>query len=677
MAAGDQDYPFHSTETNTPSSDNAKDPRSLAFVPATSAQPGLIVLNRCYNDYGLSKKLELGFRGLVPLRKDDVLQGPSYNHQPLVGEICAAHQEVRFIITPDSDITIIPMNLNTNFYELRKDYDVVGTMFLKPAEAAPDRHSPSSEDFVEVLKGGLKINVRLEFFVGEVILQRCIVDGAVLFDPNQNIGQLPYDLDSKTFCFLGMDWLTKYPYILLEPILDHIEGLDFKMSTGPTAARANTIHLDLRKQLIIYVEGRENGCGVFFASGSIYNTFCAVSRCNIWGEGHEKYQKERAVLMAFLKAIQIIENFHALGHKFDSVSIRSTDPIITGWLDPYNSCLTPEVTECVKNVAEFHHDLWTTYQAQNAVKFLHITYLCISGEGYNCSGARAARALAELGSEMVEFQIEVRTNVKLIQSFGHKLSIANFKLRCLAQRKDLIFPLLEASFHATNPVYTTLTIDGNFYIDQDRVLKSFAHIDEIGVELSREEIIAKLGYIPWNGEVDAGPNGFLDPTHYKYVPFPRALPPMSETIRDSSVYSTFLRAVKCNPKAAAEKFQRIIWGPGVKDNLKPFAFLATATKEYRDELLNIWKVSGLDEGWEFCVDRNWEGYLRNYSNVCDIYEDCRRTRVEGKVTEGEDVGEWKDVGERKERMLKRERIDGYGSSGDGGCPDLSKRRKVD
>lgn len=653
--------------------DGAKDPRSLAFVPATSAQSGLIVLDRRYNDHRLSKKLELGFRGLVPPQKDIVLCDLSCN-MPLLGKICTAYQEVRFIITPDSDITIIPMDLNTNFYELQKDYDVVGTVFLKPAEDALDKHSPSREDFVEVLKGGLKINVRLEFFVGEVIPQRCIVDGAALFDPNQNIGQPPCDLDSKTLCFLGMDWLTKYPYILLEPIFDHMEGLDFKMSTGPTAVRANIIDVDLRRQLIIYVEGRENGCGVFFASGSIYNTFCGVSRCNIWGEEHKKYQKERAVLMAFLKATQIIENFHALGHIFDSVSIRSTDPVIVGWLDPSNTCLTPEVAECVKNVAEFHHDLWTTYQAQIAVKSLNINYLCTSGEGHNCSGAQAARALAKLGSEMVEFQIEVRTNVKLIQNFGQKLSTTNFKLRCLAQRKDLIFPLLEAGFHTTNPTYTTVTIDGNFYICQDLVLKSFTYIDEVGIELSGKEIFAKLGYIPWIGEIDAGPNGLLDCTRYRYIPFPRALPPMSETIRDSSVYSTFMRAVKCSPKAAAQKFQRIIWGPGAKDNLKPFAFLATATKEYRDELLDIWKVFGLDEGWEFCVDRNWEGYLRNDLSVCNIYEDCRKTRVEGRVIVGESVGEWKDVGEWKEKMLKRE---GRGASGDNDYPDSSKRRKVD
>lgn len=551
--------------------------------------------------------------------------------------MCAKHQEVRFIVTPDSDITIIPMNLNSDFYELRKDYDVIGTEFLKPAEDASDGHSLPREDSVEVLKGGLRIDIRLEFFIGEAISQRCIIDGAILFDPNRNIGQPPLDLrDYKdSICFLGMDWLTKYPYILLEPVWDHIEGLDFKMNTGPIATRANTINVDACNQLIIYVDGKEYGCGIFFAPGSIYNTFCGVSRCNIWGEEHEKYQKERAVLMGFLKATQIIENFHALGHKFDSVSIRSTDPVVVGWLDPCNNCLTTKVAECIKKVAESHHDLWTTYQAQSVVKGLNITYLCILGEDDYSSGARAAGVLAELGSVMDEFRIGNRVNIRLIQSFGKKLAIQNFKLRCLAQRKDLILPLLEESSNATNPVYTTITIDGNFHISQDLVLESLAHIDQVGSILSGKETIAKFGYIPWDGEIDAGPDGFLDLARYKYVPFPRVLPSVLETVRDSPVYHTFLRAVKNNPEAASQKFQRIIWGPGAKDNLKPFAFLATATKEYRNELLDIWKVFGLDEGWEFCVDYNREGYLRNDLGAGDIYEDCRRSKDDKKMVKPE------------------------------------------
>lgn len=671
----DQDYPFNPPPSNAPRSHISEDPRSLAFVPATSVQKGLIVLNRRYNDH---RKVELGFRGCIPLQKDDNLVGISCN-LPLPKKICAAHQDVRFIITPDSDITIIPMKLNSNFYELCKDYDVVDTKFLKPAEGMPAGYSLPHEDFVEVLKGGLRIDVRLEFFVGEAVPQKCIVDGAVLFDPNQNIGQPLHNLgDYKDpICFLGMDWLTKYPFILLEPVWDHIEGLDFKMNTGPIAARESTINVDISNQLIIYVEGRKYGCGVFFAPGSIYNTFCGVSKYGIWGENHEKYQKERAVLMAFLKATQIIENFNALGHKFDSISIRSTDPVIVGWLDPCNACLTPEVTECIEKVAESHHDLWTTYQDQNAVKTLNITYVCILGEGYCTSGARAARALAELGSEMVEFRIENRTNVKLIQSFGRKLAIQNFKLRCLTQHKDLILPLLEEKFNVKKPVYIAITIDGNFHINQNLVCKSLTHIDKVGSEPSGKEAIVKSGYIPWDGEIDSGPDGLLDLTRYKYVPFPRAPLPMSGTACDSPVYHAFLHAVKNNPQAAAQKFQRIIWGPEAKDNLKPFAFLATATKEYRDELLDIWKMFGLDEGWEFCVDRNREGYLRNALGAGNIYEDCRKTK-DGRKAGGMVVKLGKEkMGERKEKMLKRERVDGNNAKGDNDCPNSSKRKKVD
>lgn len=152
--------------------------------------------------------------------------------------------------------------------------------------------------------------------------------------------------------------------------------------------------------------------------------------------------------------------------------------------------------------------------------------------------------------------------------------------------------------------------------------------------ISEREIESKLGYIPWEGEIDAGPNGLLDHTTYKYVPFPHEPSATREKIQSSPVFKAFMKFAEGNPTLTAQRFQRIICGPQPEEHLKAFAFMATATKSWRDRYLRLMVEKGeMEVGWQFCKDRNWQGYLRTDLRLGNIYEDSRAVKAAGKRKE--------------------------------------------
>lgn len=165
---------------------------------------------------------------------------------------------------------------------------------------------------------------------------------------------------------------------------------------------------------------------------------------------------------------------------------------------------------------------------------------------------------------------------------------------------------------------------------------SDAAMEEASTGISALEIESKLGYIPWEGEIDAGPDGLLDHSTYKYVAFPHEPAATHEKISKSPVFKAFMKYAEENPTLTAQRFQRIICGPEPEVNLKAFAFMSTATKDWRDRYLQLMVDEGeMEVGWQFCKDRNWQGYLRTDLRLGNIYEDPRVTRA-GKRKERED-----------------------------------------
>lgn len=125
----------------------------------------------------------------------------------------------------------------------------------------------SFKDNSSRIMSGYRTNVRLGLVVRSAgdLTQRFQIDGAVLLDPGLQL-QSPYS--SKPVCLLGMDFITKYPYLLYVPRLDHC-GIDFMIARDPFASRPYSVHEQFYKTVIVYVDGHHNedteniGCGIF------------------------------------------------------------------------------------------------------------------------------------------------------------------------------------------------------------------------------------------------------------------------------------------------------------------------------------------------------------------------------------------------------------------------------
>lgn len=50
--------------------------------------------------------------------------------------------------------------------------------------------------------------------------------------------------------------------------------------------------------------------------------------------------------------------------------------------------------------------------------------------------------------------------------------------------------------HRERPLYTTIILDGNFYILQGVVLGVFGGSNQVGLKITGEGLASRLGYIP-------------------------------------------------------------------------------------------------------------------------------------------------------------------------------------
>lgn len=194
--------------------------------------------------------------------------------------------------------------------------------------------------------------------------------------------------------------------------------------------------------------------------------------------------------------------------------------------------------------------------------------------------------------------------------------------------------------------------------------------------VSQSAILSKLGYIPWESEPDAGPGGLLDHTTYKYVAFPHEASSTPEKIADSPVFNAFMQYAEGNPHLTAQRFQRIICGPDPETNLKAFAFMSTASKQWRDDYLKLMVDEGeMEAGWCFVKDRNWQGYLRTELALGNIYEDSRAMKAASKRKAMEEEEE-EEAGESEESMGKGKGKAKAKAKGPAGGRRSSRRRVV-
>lgn len=193
--------------------------------------------------------------------------------------------------------------------------------------------------------------------------------------------------------------------------------------------------------------------------------------------------------------------------------------------------------------------------------------------------------------------------------------------------------------------------------------------------ISESAILSKLGYVPWESEPDAGPGGLLDHTTYKYVAFPHEASSTPAKIAASPVFNAFMQYAEGNPQLTAQRFQRIICGPDPEANLKAFAFMSTASKQWRDDYLRLMVDEGeMEAGWCFVKDRNWQGYLRTDLSLGNIYEDSRAMKAASKRKAREE--EEQEEAEESEESMGKGKGKGKAKAKGSAAGRRSSRRRV-
>lgn len=618
---------------------NIWDPGS--FAPASSQDPpaGAIVLHEAFLDFPSTSAA--GMPGIFScpadcrnLERASLTPPQQASYDLVIQDIpLSAHKIVRYIISPASDITIIPTNLQSNTYSTNyftnDSTNVQETAYLL-----------QSKKGTSTLASGLRSNVKLDLVLWDFerftreggiyggVARKFQIDGAVLLDPNRP-GQ--FRPSESPVCLLGMDFLVKYPYLLFEPKYDPHGEVDFTLARGSLVRRPYSTCTEVNMKLVIHISARHDietgkiGCGVFFKSGSILNLFSGVSKYDKDGNRHKEQLWERGILMGVIKALHVVGEFPA-GHEFTHVIIRTGSP-------PTNSLLSQ-----IQHTAEdFHKHSGNGYDDSlddrfccpspnsDLVMYIYRRFIRKQGgvkirfDGFstnqNYDAVEAAGILASAGAEMEEFYLEKEDrSMSLRHSLGY--SINQFRGHKHKGSPDITLLHQHGGF-VGHSIYVNLGLDGYFHIPKERAHAVMEAADKKAcLTLSREDAVFTLGYAPWEGEVAAKPNGFLETKNYEY----HAISPLSDfKTLDGILGEDAANKLKNCLKSNTNSIRQIVLETirGSNRGIALHEFLSMQTKEFRDEYLKELEWRGLEKGWHFCKDKSWNGYLRRNTRVYD------------------------------------------------------------
>lgn len=457
---------------------------SSVFAPATSkdAPDGTIVLQRDY--LTLPKDSKCGVPGIFQLPVDDKsLESPSYN---LVtkGLSFSGHDIVRCIVTPASDITIVPVDLKDYNCSTEPRIQIGKTKYILQ----------SYKENSSYMKTGYLANMKLGLILRSVrdLTQRFQIDGAVLLDPGLQL-RLPHA--GRPVCLLGMDFITKYPYLFYVPRPDASGAIDFMIARDPLASRIYSVCEQFYKTVIVHVDGYHNpgtgniGCGIFFKSGSVFNMLSGVSKYDKAGNKHVTKLKERGILMAIIKALHVVRAF-PVGRDFRGVIIRSTDPAIARLMAVTQVTMRNVFTDSRRDGEDGFDPMEGGYYYPTANRDLML-YFCHTflqselgfkvtfEDSKNCGEALAASLLAAAGSHMEEFCMAKQRN---------GLSSRNLSLspqtQCRETNKAMcpgITSLEDCVGLEEDPIYISLGLDGYFHTQQKTVHAAMEAADAAGL----------------------------------------------------------------------------------------------------------------------------------------------------------------------------------------------------
>lgn len=477
---------------------------SKSFAPATpmDVAEGIIVLQKDY--LALPKDSKCGIPGFFqPQVNDKSLESPSYN---LVTKATtfAGHGIVRCIVTPASDITIVPTNLQDYEDDRADEVQIEKTKYILK----------SSQENSAYVMSGYRANVKLGLVVRSArdLAQRFQIDGAILLDPRLQL-QIPYS--SKPVCLLGMDFITKYPYLFYVPRFDPSGMVDFMIARDPFASRAYSVYEQFYKTVIVHVDGHHDeateniGCGIFFKPGSVFNMFSGVSKYDKDGTKHAEKLKERGILMAIIKALHIVRAF-PVGRDFRGIIIRITNPTIARLMAVTQVTMRNVFTDSKKsNEGKFDGYYYPTANRDLMLYFCHtflrteLGFKITFEESENLGGAVAASLLAVAGAQMQEFCIE-----KQEKNLANTLSPeAQVRETNKAWSQDITPLAKDVAFEKT--LYVSLGTDGYFHIQQEKAHTRMEAADTAGFGTGGSEL-RKSAVAISNGRSLCGPNALAD-----------------------------------------------------------------------------------------------------------------------------------------------------------------------
>lgn len=467
-------------------------PRMLnlrSFIPTSSKDPstGTLVIQKDY--LTLPKNSKCGIPGIFQIPVDEKgLCSPSYD---LVtkGVSFAGHDIVRCIVTPASDITVIPCDLSAFIIE-KNGFQIEKTNFFL--------QSSKDNKFTIMTGESTRVNLGLVLRSARDLTQRFRIDGAVLLNPGLSI-QLPPE--GIPVCQLGMDFITKYPYLFYVPRSDPSGMIDFMIARDPFASRPYSVNEQFYKTVIVHVDGYYDkdtgkiGYGVFFKSGSVLNMLSGVSMYDKAGNKHTSKLRERGILMAIIKTLHAVSAF-PIGRDFRGVVIKSTDPSIARLMAVTQVTMKNIFTNSKRINEDDFDPMEGGYYYPNANRDLML-YFCrtflrkelgfkiVFEDSKVCGEAQAANMLAITASQMEEFSVTKKLDNPINNS-----AWSSTQTRSREKNKATCSDIASLSDNVSleeDPLYISLGLDGYFSIQQSKVHAIMKAADLAGTD-SQEKV---------------------------------------------------------------------------------------------------------------------------------------------------------------------------------------------
>lgn len=447
------------------------------FVPATSNidPEGEIVLPT-----GFLALENTGSPGIFLFPGDiQYISQKPHNLSNIEDKLSLDKRTVRYSFCPALGTTVIPMDFHDNEKLRVCGIEVKKTnYFLYP--------------LAQKSLSGYRATVKLEFMIWHAKrwTRRFQINGAVLLDPN-----FRYLLvnPNTPVCFLGMDFMIKHPHLLFEPEYNSRHELEFRLAEGPFVDRSYEVSTDAWKEVIVHVDGHHNaetgniGCGVFFKSKSIFNFFGGVSKCDAFGNKLEGLWRERGILVAIVKALQIFEVLSVESDSPKTLIIRTSSSEIDGMLTPikwFATRVRPPYEDqrvqalenifppTVRDVAMYYYHTFVQRNPGFKIKIQHVATCEKSG------GILAARFLATAGAEMDEFCMANGNELKSGPLWGYHNTMRSPSL-------DTI-PLETHPGLKSNSIYVSFGTGGYFLILREKACAAVHDADKAGLGLSTE-----------------------------------------------------------------------------------------------------------------------------------------------------------------------------------------------